>query len=143
MHSFLTSALGGCDWLTSGPGRFTPGKKPGTKCTGSRLDFRADPDVLENRHIPCLCRGSNPGISKPVALSPRYRTRCIWKQCSNGRTLGNIVRGTEKTCEEHEAGHQVCYEIRIKDPLNIKLDCQTMRQLDPFNLTLYYTCCQV
>jgi len=29
LHSFLTAALDGGEWLTSGPSRFTPGEEPG------------------------------------------------------------------------------------------------------------------
>jgi len=47
VHLFLTSACGGDEWLTSRPGRFTPGKNTGTHWIGGWMDPTASLDVLE------------------------------------------------------------------------------------------------
>jgi hypothetical protein len=45
-HVFLTSALGGGEWLASRPGRFTSGERvPYTHWTGSWMDPRASLDI--------------------------------------------------------------------------------------------------
>ena len=45
----LSSALDGSGWLTSRPGRFTPGR-PGTHCTGGWLGARSGLDRREKSH---------------------------------------------------------------------------------------------
>jgi hypothetical protein len=48
--AFLTSALGGGDWLASRPCRFTPGGTASrTHCIGGEEGYRADVDVMERR----------------------------------------------------------------------------------------------
>jgi len=61
-HLFLTSALGGGEWLASRPWRFNPGvRAAGTdeQWVGSRACL----DVVAKRKYlyPCPCRESNPG----------------------------------------------------------------------------------
>ena len=58
-HSFLTSVLDGSEWSTTGSGRFTPVKKPGTHCTGDWAGTSAGLDVSVKRKIICPCRDSN------------------------------------------------------------------------------------
>jgi hypothetical protein len=53
IHIFLTSALGGCEWSISRPGRFTPG----TQWIGGWVDLRAGLEDLEKRKFLTL-----PGI---------------------------------------------------------------------------------
>jgi hypothetical protein len=50
LYSFSTSALGGGAWSAPRPGRFTPGKDPGTHCTGGWVGPRAGLDVCEKSH---------------------------------------------------------------------------------------------
>jgi hypothetical protein len=49
LHPFLTSTLDEDEWLTSRPGRFTPGKEPRYP-----LNTKAVINVLEKRRISCL-----------------------------------------------------------------------------------------
>jgi hypothetical protein len=68
-HS-LTSALDGCEWSSSRPGRFTSRERaPGTHWIGSWVDPRAVPDAVVKRNIPSPRRESNPRtpIVQPVA----------------------------------------------------------------------------
>jgi hypothetical protein len=49
-HVFLTSALAGCEWSASRPGRFTPGERaPATHWIGGRVDPRAGLEDVEER----------------------------------------------------------------------------------------------
>jgi hypothetical protein len=49
LHAFLTSAIGGGEWLASRPDRFVPRERPsGTNWIGSRADL----DAVVKRKIP-------------------------------------------------------------------------------------------
>jgi hypothetical protein len=48
LHSFLTSALDGREWVTSRLGHCNPGKNPGTHLTGGGVGPTAGLHVLEN-----------------------------------------------------------------------------------------------
>jgi hypothetical protein len=49
IHIFLISALAGCEWSASRPGRFTPGERsPGTHWIGGWVDPRAGQVVHKN-----------------------------------------------------------------------------------------------
>jgi len=62
------SALGRGEWSALRPGRFTPGKDPGTCCTGDW--FRP---CGEENDISFLCWDSNPGSSSPLrSLYTKY-----------------------------------------------------------------------
>jgi hypothetical protein len=66
----LTSALDGGKWSSSRPGRFTPGKAPGTHSVRGWVGPRAFLDAAVKRKILSLRRESNPRtlIVQPVAL---------------------------------------------------------------------------
>jgi hypothetical protein len=68
-HS-LASALDGCDWSVSRPGRFTPRERvPSTYWIGTWVGPRAVLDVMVKRKIPSPLRESKPRtpIVQPVA----------------------------------------------------------------------------
>jgi hypothetical protein len=57
IHIFLPSALGGVEWSTTRPGRFTPGERaPCTHWIGGWVDLRAGLDNLEKRKFLTLPR---------------------------------------------------------------------------------------
>jgi hypothetical protein len=69
-HSFLTSALEGCEWSVTRPGRFIPRERtPGTPWIGGYVGPRAGLDAVEKRKIHSPHRESNPRtpIIQPVA----------------------------------------------------------------------------
>lgn len=51
LYSFLTSALEGCELLTSLPGCFTPLKNPSTYSMGTWVGPRDDLDILEKLEV--------------------------------------------------------------------------------------------
>jgi hypothetical protein len=62
LQAFLTSTLGGGEWLFSRLGHFTHGEKAlGTHWMGGWMGLRAGLDAVAERKIPCPCRQSNPG----------------------------------------------------------------------------------
>jgi hypothetical protein len=64
IHSYLTSALDGGEWLASRPGHFTPREKgPGIRWMGGWVGPRAGLDAVVRKKIPNLCRDSNPRSS--------------------------------------------------------------------------------
>jgi hypothetical protein len=73
-YSFSTSALDGCEWTASRPGRaFTPWETtPGNHCTGGWVGYRAGLDKEARGKILCPCRGSNPNRPVVQPLVRRY-----------------------------------------------------------------------
>jgi hypothetical protein len=61
IHIFLTSALAGCEWSASSPGRFTPGERvPGTRWIARWADPTAGLDDMEKWKFLTL-----PGLGTP------------------------------------------------------------------------------
>jgi hypothetical protein len=70
---FLTSALGGGEWSTSHPGRFTPRERaPGTHWIGGWVGPRAVLDTAVKRKIPNPRRESNPRTPIVQSVAQRY-----------------------------------------------------------------------
>jgi hypothetical protein len=67
IHVSLTSALVGGEWSASRPGRFAPGRFPGTHSIGGWVGPRTGMDDVEKRKILPL-----PGL----AFRPLGRTAC-------------------------------------------------------------------
>jgi hypothetical protein len=68
-YSYLTSALDGCEWSTSRPGRALPPRKEPPVPIGQEGP-RAGLDAGARRKTLCLCQGSNPG--RPVRTQTLY-----------------------------------------------------------------------
>jgi hypothetical protein len=52
IHTFLISALAGCEWSASRPSRFTPGDRaPCTHWIGGWVDPRIDLDDVEKKFL--------------------------------------------------------------------------------------------
>jgi hypothetical protein len=70
IHVYLTSALVGCEWSASRPGRFTPREgAPGTHWIGGWVDPRTGPDDVKKREnsLPYRDPKSDPSVVVPVA----------------------------------------------------------------------------
>jgi hypothetical protein len=51
LHAFLTSVIHGREWSSARPGRFTPGKNPGTHWIRGWVGSSVGLDVLEHREM--------------------------------------------------------------------------------------------
>jgi hypothetical protein len=68
IHIFLTSAVAGCEWSISSPGRFTPGERaPGTHWIGGSVDPRDGLDDVEMRKFLTI-----PGLELRTFCRPAY-----------------------------------------------------------------------
>ena len=65
----LTSALVGVKWSTPRPGRFTPEKRPGTRCVGGWVGPRAGLDGCEKSRPPTGIRSPESRVAIPTKLS--------------------------------------------------------------------------
>jgi hypothetical protein len=69
IHVFLTSALVGCEWSFSRPGRFTPGKEPpepiGKEC--GRTPGRVWTTWRIKNYFPHRDSNYDPSVDQPVA----------------------------------------------------------------------------
>jgi hypothetical protein len=73
LHVFLTSALDGCEWSVSRPGRFTPRERaPGTHWIGGWVGPRAILDAMVKRKLPSPRREWNPRTSIVQLILQRY-----------------------------------------------------------------------
>jgi hypothetical protein len=73
LHAFLTSALGGGEGSSSGPGRFTPRERtPGTHWIGGWVSPRAVLNAVVKRKIPSPLRESNPKTPIVQPIAQRY-----------------------------------------------------------------------
>jgi hypothetical protein len=76
IHIFLTSALFGGEWLTSRPGRFTPGERvPGTHWVGGWVDPRTGLDDVEKRKFLILPGLELRFLGRPFRSQSLYRLR--------------------------------------------------------------------
>jgi hypothetical protein len=67
LGAFLISALDGGEWLTSDPGRCTPGEKdPGAHLVGGRVGPRAGLDAIAKRECPCPYQEPRSSIPQPT-----------------------------------------------------------------------------
>jgi hypothetical protein len=73
IHIFLTSALVGGVWSASRPGRFTPGKCPGTHWIGGWVGPRAGLDDVENRKFLTLPGQKLRFLGRPARSHSLYR----------------------------------------------------------------------
>ena len=86
LHSFLTVALDGGEWLTSRSGHFTIGKKPCAHRTGGLVDPRVNLYILEMGIISCPFTGENQSTHRkiyPSATSSNTNPTWLpwdWKQ---------------------------------------------------------------
>jgi hypothetical protein len=73
LHSFLTSALHGGEWLVSRSGRFTLRERaPGTHWIGGWVGPRAVLDAVVKGKIPSPSRESNPKTPIVQSVAQRY-----------------------------------------------------------------------
>jgi hypothetical protein len=99
----LTSALDGCEWLASRPGRFIPGKRePGTHRIEGWVGPRARLDAMEKRKI-LSCRKSNPDrpARNPLLYRLNYPGSVVCSTCLlilNYLFLRKDVRYLELSC---------------------------------------------
>jgi hypothetical protein len=71
---FLTSALDGCEWSASRPGRFTPGgRAPGTHWIGGWVGPRAGLDYMEKRKFLTLPGLELRPLRRPARSQSLYR----------------------------------------------------------------------
>jgi len=73
LHSVLTWALEGDDWLTSRSGRFCPRKDPGTHWLGGWMGAEPVWRFWKKRIISCPCQDSSP--EPPSPTKPTFRQR--------------------------------------------------------------------
>jgi hypothetical protein len=79
IHS-LTSALDGCEWSASCPGRFTPVERvPGTHWIGGWVGPRAVLDAVVKRKIPriCTCMYVCMYVCMYLYIYIRFLTACV------------------------------------------------------------------
>jgi len=87
----LISTLDGCGWSTPRPGRFTPGKRPDSHCTGGSVGPTAGPDGLKKARPH---RDAIPGPSSPK------RAAIQTKLCRpTGIPVINEIQGRNTGCE--------------------------------------------
>jgi hypothetical protein len=68
LHAFITSALDGCEWPTSRPGRFTPGERDSdARWVGGWVGPRAGLDAVVKRKIAQPLLGLELPIIQPLA----------------------------------------------------------------------------
>jgi hypothetical protein len=90
IHTFLTSALDGGEWLASRPGRFTPRERaPGAHCIGGWVDPRAGPDEVVKRKIPSPYRDSNP--DHPARSPALYHWAILANNNNNNNNNNNTI----------------------------------------------------
>jgi hypothetical protein len=87
-HVFLTSALVGCEWSASRPGRFTPGEKaPGANWIGGCVGPRTGLDNVERRKILPLEGLELRPLCRPAGSQWLYRLRYLGSWSCGGPNI--------------------------------------------------------
>jgi hypothetical protein len=89
---FLTSALAGCEWSASRPGRFTPGERaPGTLWIGGWVDPRAGLDDSDKRKFLTLPGFELRPLSRPARSQSLYRLRLLRFMSITNNNLNELI----------------------------------------------------